>query len=252
MGLRKMICKVRRSGRIASHVLTKFSNTFDKPILLDSEKSPDKVENKVKDAVLVKKLEKEVLQNMYKVIACTVIQKKSVVNTGFGSLLNFMVDGIPGRLAHYVIEKFDDKKMVIRVGGHKIRVNKEPVRNLLGLSYEGRRFEQITPLDVLDKSVNEWRDQYEGRFVGVSHLVDNIQHSEDKDDFNFRLNFVMMFVIVLVECTKNGRMKEDILRYFYHGTNFKQFDWCDFIIEKTKGCKSGWMPYDNSSPFTGP
>ncbi|KAL8231230.1 hypothetical protein R6Q57_001008 [Mikania cordata] len=113
-------------------------------------------------------------------------------------------------------------------------------------------FEQITPLDVLDKSVKEWRDQYEGHFVGASHLVDNIQHYEDKDDFNFRLNFVMMFVIVLVECTKNGRVKEDIHRYFYNGTNFKQFDWCDFIIEKTKGCKSGWMEYDNRSPFTGP
>ncbi|KAL8230026.1 hypothetical protein R6Q57_014926 [Mikania cordata] len=114
------------------------------------------------------------------------------------------------------------------------------------------RFEQITPLDVLDKKVKEWRDQYEGRFVGASNLVDNIHHLEDKDDFNFRLNFVMMFVIVLVECTKNGRMKEDILKYFYHGTDFKQFDRCDFIIEKTKGCKSGWMPYDNRSPFTDP
>ncbi|KAL8216417.1 hypothetical protein R6Q57_023254 [Mikania cordata] len=170
---------------------------------------------------------------------------------GFGSLLNFMVDGIPGRLAHYVIEKFDDKKMVIRVGGHKIRVNKESIKNLLGLSCEGRMFEQITPLDVLDKSVKGWRDPYEGRFIGASHLVDNILHSEDKDDFNFRLNFVMMFVVVLVECTKNGRMKEDILRYFYHGANFKQFDWCDFIIEKTRGCKSGWMPYDNSFEYKG-
>ncbi|KAL8233166.1 hypothetical protein R6Q57_002944 [Mikania cordata] len=95
--------------------------------------------------------------------------------------------------------------MVIRVGGIKIKVNKESLRNLLGLSCEGRR-----------------------------------------------LNFVMMFITVLVECTKNGRMKEDILRYFYPGTNFKHFDWCDFIIEKTKGCKAGWMPYNKRSLFTAP
>ncbi|KAL8252476.1 hypothetical protein R6Q59_036169 [Mikania micrantha] len=113
--------------------------------------------------------------------------------------------------------------MVIRVGGNKIKVNKESVRNLLGLSCEGRRFEQITTLDMLDKSVKQWRGRYEGRFVGASHLVDNIQQYE-KDDFNFRLNFVMMFITVFVECTKNRRMKEDILRYFYPATNFKHFD----------------------------
>ncbi|KAL8257631.1 hypothetical protein R6Q59_029672 [Mikania micrantha] len=122
-------------------------------------------------------------------------------------------DGIPGMLAHYVVDKFDDKKMVIRVNGEKIRVDKESVKNLLGLSSQGRRFEQITPLDVMDKKVKEWRGQYEGRFVGASSLVDSIQRSEDKNNFNFRMNFVMLFVIVLVECTKNGRMKEDILLY---------------------------------------
>ncbi|KAC9903977.1 hypothetical protein E3N88_45108 [Mikania micrantha] len=50
---------VRQRGRIASHVLTKFSNSIDKPIVLDSGKSLDKAENKVKDAGLVKKLGKD-------------------------------------------------------------------------------------------------------------------------------------------------------------------------------------------------
>ncbi|KAD5507851.1 hypothetical protein E3N88_15554 [Mikania micrantha] len=122
-------------------------------------------------------------------------QEKWVVKMGFGSLLNFMVDEIPGRLAHHVIDKFNDKKTVIRVRGQKIRVK-------------------------------EWKEQYEGHFVGASSLVENIQHFKDKNDFNISLNFVMMFVIFLVECTKNGMMKEDILKYFYHGTEFSQFDSC--------------------------
>ncbi|KAL8217911.1 hypothetical protein R6Q57_021284 [Mikania cordata] len=155
-------------------------------------------------------------------------QRKDVVDMGFGSLINFNVDGIPRR------------------------VDKESVKNLLGLCSKGRRFEQITPLDVMDKKVTEWPWQYEGRFVGASSLVDNIQRLEVENNFNFRMNFAMLFVIVLVECTNNGRMKEDILRYFYSGTDFSKFDWCDFIVDKTRGCKSGWLRCDNRSPFNDP
>ncbi|KAL8256343.1 hypothetical protein R6Q59_031410 [Mikania micrantha] len=221
------LSEVRRSGQIAEHVLTMFSNTVDKHILVDNEECSE-LRLASTRSISCQEEAKERCVNLLKDN-----QKKSVVKMGFWSLLNFMVDAIPRRSAHYVIDKFDDKKMVIR----------------------GRRFEQITPLDVLDKKVKECREQNEDRFVGASSsssLVDNIQHLEDKEDFNFRLNFVMMFVIVLVECTKNGRMKEDILKYLYHGTDFSQFDWCDFIIEKTKGCKSGWMPYDSRSPSNGP
>ncbi|KAL8233168.1 hypothetical protein R6Q57_002946 [Mikania cordata] len=108
---------------------------------MDSEKSHDKVVNKVKDAGLVKKpgkeklvkklknmvllveegenddlesLSNEIEDNQYfrictrsspaQLYRCVNLlkenQKKSVVNMGFGSLLNFMVDGISGRLAH--------------------------------------------------------------------------------------------------------------------------------------------------------
>ncbi|KAD2805043.1 hypothetical protein E3N88_38420 [Mikania micrantha] len=94
--------------------------------------------------------------------------------------------------------------------------------------------------------------QSERKESAFFRLFDNIQRSEDKNNFNFRMNFVMLFVIVLVECTKNGRMKEDIVRYFYSGTDFSKFDWCDFIVDKTRGCKSGWLRCDNRSPFNGP
>ncbi|KAD3066660.1 hypothetical protein E3N88_34540 [Mikania micrantha] len=59
-------------------------------------------------------------------------------------------------------------------------------------STSSRRFEHITPLDVVDKKVKEWREQYGGYF-GATSLVDNIKCSKDEDDFNFRLNFVMLF-----------------------------------------------------------
>ncbi|KAK9048810.1 hypothetical protein SSX86_032223, partial [Deinandra increscens subsp. villosa] len=43
-------------------------------------------------------------------------QKQAVRNMGFGQLLTFMVNGLPAKLAYYVVDNFDPKLMVIKVG----------------------------------------------------------------------------------------------------------------------------------------
>ncbi|KAK9073617.1 hypothetical protein SSX86_007941 [Deinandra increscens subsp. villosa] len=43
-------------------------------------------------------------------------QKQAVRNMGFGQLLTFMVNGLPAKLAYYVVDNFDPKRMVIKVG----------------------------------------------------------------------------------------------------------------------------------------
>ncbi|KAI3676541.1 hypothetical protein L1987_86152 [Smallanthus sonchifolius] len=131
---------------------------------------------------------------------------------------NQLLDGIPSKLAHYVVDKFKARKMEIRTPSGDIKVDTDSIHSLLGVPKGGIKMYSITPLEVLDDKVKEWRDQYEGRFMAPSEIVRHIESSRDED----------------IE------------------TDFRNIDWCDYIIENLKVCKIGWNRFDNSSPFNGP
>ncbi|XP_021995355.1 uncharacterized protein LOC110892504 [Helianthus annuus] len=56
----------------------------------------------------------------------------------------------------------------------------------------------------------------------------------------------------MVECNKNGRMKEWILKTFRGDTDFSKINWCAYLIQQIKSCKDGWKSCDPESPFSGP
>ncbi|KAI3828254.1 hypothetical protein L1987_02352 [Smallanthus sonchifolius] len=169
----------------------------------------------------------------------------------FGKLLLFRVDGIPSKLGHYVVDKFNQEKMRIRVPGGKIKINSEVIHKLLGIPCGGVGFESVTPDENLHEGVISWR-QYPGRFVAPAQLVDSIENSEDGDSFNFRMDFIMLFLTIMVECQKQGSYKESILSFLSPETKFTDMDWCGYIVESMKSCKNGWKRKDITSPFTGP
>ncbi|KAD4981750.1 hypothetical protein E3N88_18421 [Mikania micrantha] len=106
--------------------------------------------------------------------------------------------------------------------------------------------------ETYDASVSEWRAKFDGKLLATRTLVEKIESAEDEDNFEFRMNFIMLFMTMLVECHKNGRAREGILRYITAETDFSQIDWCNYVFESIKSCKLGWSPDDNSSPFNGP
>ncbi|KAD3337886.1 hypothetical protein E3N88_33407 [Mikania micrantha] len=140
-------------------------------------------------------------------------QKRGVMEMGFGNLLKFNMDGIPSKMAHFVVDRLKCKRMEIICRGGCLK---------------------ITP-QLIHKQI-----------------VEKIESSEDENTFDFKMDFIVLFMAVLVECHKNGRVKEGILRYITSQTDFSEIDWCDYIFECLRSCKIGWARDDNSSPFNGP
>ncbi|MFS7964450.1 hypothetical protein Hanom_Chr08g00750521 [Helianthus anomalus] len=62
----------------------------------------------------------------------------------------------------------------------------------------------------------------------------------------------MLFLTVMVECNRNGRMKEWILKSFIGHIDFSKINWCAYVIQQIKSCKDGWEMCDPDSPFSGP
>ncbi|KAL8265486.1 hypothetical protein R6Q59_023616 [Mikania micrantha] len=138
-------------------------------------------------------------------------QKKGVRQIGFGKLLKFNMDGIPSRMTHFVVDRLKGKRMEIIYKGGCLKIIPQLIHKLLGAPIGGVKIESIVTLEVLDYSVCQWRRQYEGRLQATRQIVEKIKCVEDENTFDFRMDFLILFLAVLVECHKNGRVRENIL-----------------------------------------
>ncbi|KAI3821641.1 hypothetical protein L1987_09210 [Smallanthus sonchifolius] len=110
----------------------------------------------------------------------------------------------------------------------------------------------MTKLKIRDESVKAWRNRYPRNFVAPTKLVSNIETVEDEDCFNFRMDFLMCFLAIMVECHGQGRCKEKILGKLTCETEFSKINWCAYIMDSMRGYKKRWKRNDHSVPFSGP
>nr|GFC32110.1 major facilitator superfamily domain, general substrate transporter [Tanacetum cinerariifolium] len=83
----------------------------------------------------------------------------------FGNFVEFKVDGIPSKLGLYVVDKFDAKKMEMKLAEGALKITKNLISEMLGIrneridimAGEGNRNEEM---------VSSWMMQYESFFRG--------------------------------------------------------------------------------------
>ncbi|KAI3742332.1 hypothetical protein L1987_60012 [Smallanthus sonchifolius] len=171
---------------------------------------------------------------------------------GFARLLRFKMDGIPAKLAPYVVDKFNLKEMEIRVSCGTIKIDSELIHQLHGLPKCGVSFSSLEELDIMDEGVRRWKNRYPGRLISPTKMVDNIEAADDVDSFEFRMDFLVCFVTVMVDCHYQGCLREWILDYITEQTNFKDLDRCGLVVKKMKECKYNWIRCNVNSTFAGP
>nr|GEX14481.1 hypothetical protein [Tanacetum cinerariifolium] len=64
-------------------------------------------------------------------------QKACLEHIGFGNFVEFKVDGIPSKLGLYVVDKFDAKKMEIKLAEGSLKITKNLISEMLGIRNEG-------------------------------------------------------------------------------------------------------------------
>ncbi|KAI3755081.1 hypothetical protein L1987_54874 [Smallanthus sonchifolius] len=178
-------------------------------------------------------------------------QIEGVKRMGFGRLLKLKMDGISAKIGHFVVDSFCPKKMQIIVQKHKIKIDCQAIQQLLGVPCGEVTIESMSKLKTRDDSVIEWRNRYPINFVAPTELASNIENAEDEDCFNFRMDFLMCFLAVMLECHGQQRCKENILDKLTSETNFSNINWCAYIIDSMRGCKKRWKRNDRGVPFSG-
>ncbi|KAD6794592.1 hypothetical protein E3N88_05488 [Mikania micrantha] len=280
----------RKSDRIASKSLSRFTNTSNSPIEIDSDdntnrelecpvavikrKNKRKVVHISNSNVKRRRLKKEnnveeeegldIPVEWFRIVnGCTPKQfckglqtlkpkqKEAVQEMSFGKLLSFKVNGIPQKIGHYIVDRLDVTSMEILGREGPIKVNEEAVFGLLGVPKGGIDLKNVNPTKNLCKKIQEWRNLYTNDYISPSELVKRFAEAGDDDSFNFKLDFLMLFLSTIVECHAHGKCKLDVLNYLADDTDISKVNWCSYIIDCIEKCKSGWLP-NTKSPFKGP
>lgn len=186
--------------------------------------------------------------------ACSTLRPHQIAcleQIGFGGVVDIKMDGIPSRLGLYVVDKFDEKKMEIKLSTGSLMLTKDLIAEMLGIKNEG--------IDILaggskddDKMVESWTKQYEGgKDIKPADVKARIRKSKEAD-LNFKLNFIVLFTSVMGRLKNKGVCDLKILDYITPDTNLSEINWCDYIWKCLQSCKSGWIKGKKDCYFLGP
>lgn len=178
-------------------------------------------------------------------------QRQCVEAMGFGKILDMKVDGIPSKLGFYVVDRFDEKKMEIRLENGSIKITKDSIHDMLGVPNGGDELHSLQGTETDDTILKEWKKQYGKTLIRPADVMREIIVSEDAG-LNFKLNFLILVSNTMAEGMKMGICNLNILSYIREDTVIRNIDWCSYIWDCLKVSKLGWKRDADISFYTGP
>ncbi|CAI9285377.1 unnamed protein product [Lactuca saligna] len=179
-------------------------------------------------------------------------QKEFVRSMGFGAFLKMKITDIPLKLGFYVLQKFDSERMVIDIEGKELKVTTEFIHDMLGIPIGGTKLTQLDQWPKDDTSYDEWKQQFKKDSIIRLNAIKNVMVSTTQADFNFKLNFLVLFVNTFCESTSMGRCNLFPLSYISRKTDISNIDWCSYVLDCLVRTKNSYIPYLDNSFFVGP
>ncbi|KAL4557187.1 hypothetical protein LXL04_035359 [Taraxacum kok-saghyz] len=181
-------------------------------------------------------------------------QKKSIREMGFGTLLQSKLMDVPMKMCYYVLKKLDVEgiKVVLETG--VLDVSAQSVYDMLGLPLGGMSFEDMEAVDEDDEEscMFEWKHQFENIKDLRLKQLKNVICLTREADFNFRINFLVLFINTFCESTSMGKCNLNALYHINKETDISSINWCQYVVDCLKRTKRAYKPDKESSFFYGP
>ncbi|KAI3732599.1 hypothetical protein L1987_63805 [Smallanthus sonchifolius] len=178
-------------------------------------------------------------------------QRVCLTKMGFEKMVHFNVDGIPSKLAYFVVDVFDPEEMVIRLKHGNIRITKEVINEILGVSIKGKPVEYGID-DVIEATIeDDWESKYISKKITAKDIMEQMCISNDADR-QFEINFIMLFCTTMIKCNKSGVCNLNLVKTVSRKKRYDDLDWGCYIYDALKSCKKGWRREDKNCAFTGP
>nr|GFA25007.1 RNA-directed DNA polymerase, eukaryota [Tanacetum cinerariifolium] len=160
----------------------------------------------------------KVLYNLMKNLSPA--QIKDIIDIGFGSMIGMASEEIPGKIAHFVVDNFDDDSMKLGIG---------------------------------DVTTLEWHGQFSNKNPTPKKVFEKIQKSQ-MGGILFKLNFLVLFSNAMGLSENGGQCRpgKSIIGFINEETKIESLDWCKYVCMCLKMSKINWIRDGENSYFSGP
>ncbi|GJZ60565.1 peptidase C48, SUMO/sentrin/Ubl1 [Tanacetum coccineum] len=135
-------------------------------------------------------------------------QRKRVVREmGFGNLIDFPIVEIPTKLAFYVVDILNTRKMMLECPMGDIVITPKTVKEVLGLPMGRRKLEREGQREYNDPFLEEWKDQFKN-----INMLRNVFEGDDVSDIDWCSYIIECASVSKVDWSKTKK-KKDVVYY---------------------------------------
>ncbi|GJV41591.1 hypothetical protein Tco_1420031 [Tanacetum coccineum] len=126
---------------------------------------------------------------------------------GFGTLLDFPFEKIPGKLPYFVVKNLDTKKMKVTFpSGSELKITPKKIWEVLGIPMGKNKLESDSPREYDDEFLKAFKEQFHGKkYITISDLSKQIQRTTNTD-FMFQMNYLMLFSNCMIHYDNSSRL----------------------------------------------
>nr|KAJ0225062.1 hypothetical protein LSAT_V11C100036460 [Lactuca sativa] len=103
------------------------------------------------------------------------------------------ITDIPFKLRFYILQKFDSERLVIDVEGKELKATPQFGHDMLGIPNGGTILTQLDQWPKDDTSYDEWKQHFTKGAIIRLNAIKKVNVHTTKVDFNFKLNFLVLF-----------------------------------------------------------
>ncbi|KAJ9565459.1 hypothetical protein OSB04_001425 [Centaurea solstitialis] len=185
------------------------------------------------------------------VIGLNQAQRRAVCDMGLESIINMTIDGVPYKLGFYVVDILNTKKMSLDMINSSIQITTQSIHDLMGLRLGGLDLEDPNDEDGDESIVDEWKSQFDKPKIRPTDVMKLILETDDAS-FRFKMNFLVLFVNLMAECTPSGICNVNFISKIKNEEMIPRIDWCKFIYNKIKQSKQRWKGENRYCFYAGP
>ncbi|GKB16559.1 ulp1 protease family, C-terminal catalytic domain-containing protein, partial [Tanacetum coccineum] len=149
-------------------------------------------------------------------------QRERVKTMGFEHVLSLKIEKIPKKLGYWLVTNYDPETSSLNINGRSLLITKEVIHDVYGVPMG----------EVSDVIPRMLEDKEGGR--------------------KFQLNFLVLFVTVMIESISNGPVNQKFLANIEGDTVIHNLDWCSYTLDCLNESRKAWNRLDQSNFYTGP
>ncbi|KAI3699561.1 hypothetical protein L2E82_43962 [Cichorium intybus] len=180
-------------------------------------------------------------------------QRRCIQSIGFGSAITMKLRKLPRRLCYWVVDNYDPTTNSIRVADQNLLVTRKKVHEIYGFPLGDIQMSNPPKANSRNHVVKHWKAQLPKSIkrIRLSHVLDMIQKDTTGGPL-FIMNFLVLFVSVMIGCPTMGTINQGFLENIPGGVDIKQLDWCGFVVSCLKSSRMIWKRFDEKCNYGGP